>query len=726
MYKILSFIMFSFNILVSIRFAAKTFNASKIWKFFIFLLSLFSINTVSSIIGFYLAGSQMNRWFILGINFIILIAILFLFYICTSRCTVNPIIINNHPNLYIFFSVFFIIFLLLLISTNMEFLPIYGNVDDIHHFQINTLIFNELSVENPLPYKGNPLPLSYKGWNPLQEKFEIFSYLWGYHYNCALISYLFHIDILHVTHILRCLSAATVVSMPLLMIRSQSSWSIILYIFLSCFNYNSWYGFLTSGYSPNFFSLMICWTIISILCNTDRYVLSKLETRLILPLAAFLGLASYLATGILLLLFIIYYYYCKKALKSIGWIFIWCTLLLPQPAISSQIKLIFQKTENINPAIADHAWMSSQPSALWMVLASIGIIAMVYRWKSNHKQVRWEFLLFSVSIFVLFFYVFAGRSYAMHKFLLIETLLLTAFLCEYIVKVGKFSGNLCIRRILVYTLSGCIIFFLHQKHVFNLTLSPFPCNEVKAEITQAGLDCFDYILSLNMKENYYVEYLGTNGPGTMLGAVMLSKLPYSYTNSYHISGTYTAQKFVNTVLSRQCNGERIIVWLDNNGLPDKEILERYAFLFSDMKKLYQSENHEVLRLDTDSRWIIYPYDIDYLTQNHEVEYKKIPRYGESVIMKDKNKQTTISLNMESIQKISFIHIGGRVLSGSELIIRGVCDGNTVYEEKLEMFDGNYLFMPDNGIICDKIELLATAKTSDAIIINNIYMGGMSK
>ena len=166
--------------------------------------------------------------------------------------------------------------------------------------------------------------------------------------------------------------------------------------------------------------------------------------------------------------------------------------------------------------------------------------------------------------------------------------------------------------------------------------------------------------------------------------------------------------------------------MDNNGLPDKEILERYAFLFSDMKKLYQSENHEVLRLDTDSRWIIYPYDIDYLTQNHEVEYKKIPRYGESVIMKDKNKQTTISLNMESIQKISFIHIGGRVLSGSELIIRGVCDGNTVYEEKLEMFDGNYLFMPDNGIICDKIELLATAKTSDAIIINNIYMGGMSK
>ena len=109
-----------------------------------------------------------------------------------------------------------------------------------------------------------------------------------------------------------------------------------------------------------------------------------------------------------------------------------------------------------------------------------------------------------------------------------------------------------------------------------------------------------------------------------------------------------------------------------------------------------------------------------------MEYKKIPRYGESVIMKDKNKQTTISLNMESIQKISFIHIGGRVLSGSELIIRGVCDGNTVYEEKLEMFDGNYLFMPDNGIICDKIELLATAKTSDAIIINNIYMGGMSK
>ena len=715
MYSILSFIVFLFSILFAVLFSGKMFEADRIWKIFITVLVFFSINTFSCIIGFYLSGNQMNRWVILGTCFAVLAVLMFIL----NRYRFSPIVINKHPNLYISFSVFLIFFFLLLISTNMEFLPVWGNVDEVHHFQMSVLMYNALSIENPLPYKG---------LEPLRDKFEIFSYLWGYHYNCALIAYIFHIDILHVAHILRSLSEAVVVAMPLLMIKNKSRWTIILYILLACFNYNSWYGFLNSGYSPNLFSMMICWIIICILCNTKNDVINSLEARMILPLAVIMGLASYLTTGIFLLLFIIYYYYCKNSLKRAGWILMWCILLIPQPAIWRQVELAFSGTGEINPAIADNVWMSEKPPVLWLLIATVVIILFLYQWLADRRQVKWEFLFFSVSVFVVFLYFFCGRSYIMYKVLIVNAILFVIYLCDYIVKAGEKIGNLWRRRIAICILSVCMVFLLHKGHIFNIVFPPFPLNEVRLEITKEGMDCLDYILNLDLEENCMVEYLGTDGTGAMFGNVILNKVPYSYEKvgggSFHVKGTYTARKYVEAVLKGKCKEEKIIVWLDNDGLPDRNILECYAFLFHDVKELYKSGDCEVWEYNVDNEWKIWEYDIKYLKQSEGVECRNIHRYGESVVMAEKGKQTTIRFKVDDNKDIYFIDIGGRALNDSELIVRGVKEGKVVYEEKLEEFEGSCLHMLSGKVACDEIQLLATSiPFSDSVIINNIYIGG---
>lgn len=716
MYTVLVTVVFMINVLTAIFLSIRLFQANWIWRTLIFVLALFSINTFSCLIGFYIGGNAVNRWVILGTNIVLLL----IANVTLLKCSITKITIEC-PSTYIFFGIFFIIFSLLLLSTGREFLPIWGNTDDIHHFEMVSLFYNELALENPLPYRG---------LGNLSDKIEQFSYLWAYHYNCSLFAYVFRTNIFFAGHILRCFAVALMVACPITMLRKGKVSVFIAYFLLLCFNYNMWYSYLGSGYTPNIFSLMVCFNVIGILCNVKNEKMSNMEKRVLLPGIVVIGMASFLISGVFLLLFVCYYYYRKKELKSIGWVAAWNLLLIPQPSVWKQLVYFASGAGEANPAIVNSKWMSAEPPVIWLLFAGISIGAFLFYEIKDGGNIHWEFLLASITVVIGVLYMLDRQSYMIHKVILMAVLPLILFIIDTFGKLCAKANNK-----IIYTGAFCIIsavalWGLNKADITNVVMKPFPIWDAKRQITKDGMNCFDYLANTDEYVDYGMEYLGADGPTAYMGDIILGRRPYSYIkedNKWRFTGNFSAQNFIDAVMRKgtKKGGGYIIALKDMEKLQDNEFLEKYKFLFEKYEKLFSSGNQEVWEYIVDDKWSISSYDTEHLSAVDDIEKKLLPGYGESVIMKEKEKETL--LKMEGMHNLSFINFTGRVINGSQFVVRGIKEGEIVYEKQLEEFDGSYLLMLDDTLDVDEIVFSVISKVySDSVIINSIYAGSENK
>ena len=573
--------LFMFNISFCIYFTHKVYSANWLWKASIVILTFLGINTLSSLLGFYMCGNKVDRFGFAAANVLLLL----LGMLILKRNGSRRIIIGG-KSIFWAVSVFLPLFFLLFFSTGKELLPIWGNVDDIVHFEIVSSFYNSLNVENPLAYLGI---------NSFEQRIEEFSYIWGYHYNCAAVSYALHIDVWHVMHFFRCFYTAMTVACPLLIMKDKNILPRIACIVLLLFNWNSWYAFLNSGYSPNIFALFFCFLSMGILSNLKEGSDSELGIKVLLPLSGLTALIAYLPVGIFFILFIAGYYCYRGKRKDCFRLLVAGAVVLPQPAIWKQITGMLQVGETTVAALQDSNWMKTPPSVMWAVIALITVSLAIY------KKRFWDLWLCLILTVISVCLAVSPTSYMLHKMLMQARLLLIPYLCDI---AAAAVDRLSKRRAKVAAFSAlwiiCVL-LLNQVGVLKLERTMFPVTDARRQITAGELSCMEYVLK-TLEDEDEVEYLGWDGPTAFIGEKILGKRPYvskENSNSWRFRSNCSTQMLIDFIYERDMKireGQKIILLVNTRKVEDLELLTEYSCLFQSAEKVYNKNESEVWEL----------------------------------------------------------------------------------------------------------------------------------
>ena len=679
----------------------RNYKAHWLWKLSIGILILLSINTLSSLFGFYLCGNNVNR-----IGFVIA-NVLFLLGggLVLKLQKENKTIIEKN-NIFWAASLCMIIFFALFLSTGEELLPIWGNVDDVVHFEIVASFYNNLNLESPLPYLG---------LEPLEMRISEFSYVWAYHYNCAFISYILNIDIFYVMHFFRCFYVAVISACPFLLLQEKSLLAKIVCGLLCIFSWENWYVLLNSGYSPNLFALFFCFFLVGILKNIENYRIPDTDLKLLLPLAGLVALVGYLPVGVFFLVFLIFYYLQQKRRSDIFRLFAAVIFFLPQPVIWNQLVAVFQTGATSVVALHDNKWLKDTPSILWAGLTFLIVGIALY------KKRFWDSWLIMILLTICVCLIISPTSYMTFKFILQARLLLIPVICDIVVSVMRQPSKKYIKVIGFLCIFLPCVWIMNKTEILPISIKLFPVINAKQQITAGQLNCLDYVNDKYGGE-VKIEYLGWDGPTAFIGQKITGEVPYSYLpndNGWRFRGGCSAQDYISSVLKKQLqneNNERTILLVNTENVRDFQILYEYPFLFKSLKsQIWELSINNGITID-----YLSPNDF---AKNEQCIKKQISGYGECIILAEKEKCTLLNVKLNEQCDIGYLVLKGRVINKSSFLIRFMKDGECVYEEEIPEFSGWYILDIGDILDCDELQIESTSRVySDSVIIGELYYG----
>ncbi len=684
---------------------------NQILRWSAFALLYFSANTLSGLFGFYIGRGSTDRWYLLIGQVVYAVAELILLLKKKSNSH-NDDENFDKTQIKIWAVCFMGLFTLLLFSTGTDFMPAWGNVDDAVHFEMCAQFRNIID--------GGSDPL-YQNLGDIRVGIDRYSYIWGFHYNCAVISKILHCDVLHIMHFMKCFSLTAFVTVPMLWIQTFKKnivWIQICYAGIMFLFAGNWYMFFHKGFSAQLFSLAVCNVIVLFTrCKTKD---NDVVHYVIIPVFTLLCLLSYILTGAFLLMLMCLYYLAGQRVKNTFGLLLACLYMIPVPPIWNQIKVFLFRNGIADEALTAGSSLKSPPSVVWVFISIILFLNLLAMWiKGIRKNMVWLSLeSIELLTFIGLYFFYDNDGYIIYKVMISVFPILILSVCFFSIDLlNRFTGSIMI----LVVMAVLVCTDMAQLSVDSIKriykTEPF--------ITLDEYRCLQKINSINTAYDG-IEYIGMNGPSASLGSVLLRKQPFSAYesgNSWKFRSNFCIRDTFKSVIERSLqggkSGYKIYVLINEENAEDLKMMEN----FQDFLK----ENTEIFRTGSCSvrKFVFCDMDFDRINysefiQNAAYMEADVPAYGTVALVKELQKKNRFYYKLSAVKEVFFISVAGRSIHESNFILRLYNNDNLVYEKDLSGFEKNCFINFDNSVRCDMCEIETEGKNfSDSVIIKNI-------
>lgn len=397
------------------------------------------------------------------------------------------------------------------VLTRCTFMPIYGNVDEIVHYDcVNTILQKMWINPSKVDYLSVATQNDYCNIN------ERASYIWGYHYVVAIISKLVYIDTIYITHFVRSLMMTLMLSFPVLILGKTKNkvFAYIFYFAILIGTIPCWFLFLTSGYTAQMYSIVFI--EISIILFSELKIFSERTYPAINIFCASLiwaTLNGYLLTGLVLLIYYIFNCLLSERWKNLISVFVAIVPIMLYPSMRTQISAFFTKGEHRDEALT--APYAGVKCLNWYIIILFILIAVLYVIiKMYVEKQRTVGISAVTAVILLVFWIFGNREgyiiykcfFSMYLFVILDFIILvdlasTRINCIYIRKM--LTGLIGVITI-IYLIYGCRI--IDYKNIRNAFDTDEPM------LTAELYDCVKFISKdISLLEGSF-DCVGVSGP----------------------------------------------------------------------------------------------------------------------------------------------------------------------------------------------------------------------
>lgn len=687
------------------------------------LLMYFSVNTLSGLLGFYMHRESIDRWYLLAgqVVFVVLEYVLYKLCWMQQSCVQETF---DKMQLQIWSVCFLGLMVLLLFSTGGVFMPAWGNADEAVHFEMSVQFRNILD--------GGNQPL-YQNLSDIMLAINRYSYLWAYHYNCAVISKVLHCDVLYINHIMKCLSLSAFVTIPMMWIQTRkknTKWIMACYMGCMVLFAGNWYVFLRLGYSAQLFSLAVCHAVILlVICQRDEH---RIFHDVMLPVYLLFCLLSYMLTGAMLLLLLFLYAVVRHRFKTAGILLATCLYMVPIPPILNQIKIFIYHNGTSDEALTAGSSLKSAPSVVWIVIVVFFGLSVIWMWKHTiRKNLIWiSFGALELLAFTGLYLFYDNDGYIIYKImisifpvLILSVCCFTAGVIPEIFEKNILRYSLCIVSLLA---AGAVLVHEDIAKISLESIKRIYCTE--PQITVDEYQCLQKIVRMNTGYDG-VEYIGMNGPSAMTGYVFTGKWPFSAYGSsskWRFKGNFYIKDIFKSMIERSLNGDssvrEIYVLINEEKTEDLENLDRYQAFLKENKEIYRMGHCAVRKLvfyDMDFERMMYG---EFINKSEYIE-KDVPSYGTVALVKELQKNIKYRYKLSDRKEIFSILVTGRSIHESYFTLRLYNGTSLVFEKDLSGFEKDFLIDLKNPVSCDACEIETVGKNfSDSIIIKSVDIG----
>lgn len=486
-----------------------------------------------------------------------------------------------------------------------NFMPVWGNVDEAVHFQYANAMYQRLffSLNN-----GNPVTdiFSGKGYISWDERY---TYTFGYHYICAVLSKMTTADIIYVSHFLRSLLISVFATAPMLFVRGKMKYIVcISYLLFMCCTVNTWFGLLIgAGYTAQLYSLALAW-LVGFLVENESENNHFIWDYFIVPLLCLQVLNAYMLTGMVVIIAAIIKSIRSFKLKRIFCIIGFVLFEVIHPAILKQIMSILTGSGKIDEAITSAHYLAKPITYGVGIICAICILYfLITTLLFNNRKIYFGYQMFVWSVLYLaIYYLFDNTGYMMLKTWV--SMLPLLILSALIISVSTFEMILKNKYWMISALGlvigvVCLAGVLKSQKAFNTDMNQNLKKVTHTEecLTRDEYECIKYI-GKNLSSYQNIEYIGLNGPSIFYAVRLTTVAPYSaviYSKEYNYmfvnDGSY--QTFFDGIDKRKQDGteaESLLLVVDREKVTDEDLFDQNRSLFRSIDSVYSHGTTEVL------------------------------------------------------------------------------------------------------------------------------------
>lgn len=671
------------------------YSFGKIISTLISIMLLLNLNSIVGITSYYIKGEDFN---IIHINIIFMIYNLLLYILLrknkffNSRInSVNKVTKSEKYFLIIFSCIFAILFL----STQCSFMPIWGNVDEANHYYFINTFHQRLFINS----KFNDIFVALNPKNSQLYAMEIFrySYLFGYHFICAIISKITFIDTIYILHFSLCIIMASYLAAPILLCGNRKK-IIILYIILLVLGSDKWYSMIATGYDAQLYAIMLCMVLLVFIAEVLRLEEeNKFVWYFIIPINVLGVLNAYSLVGGILISWLILILIIKRKFKALGINIIYLLFLIPIPAISNQIKNLFF-SENV---VLDEALtVKYNEVPIIIIIISIYIIFAITNYiirnkiKDNYKEC---FYLVTMVWIIITYFILGKDNYTSYKTYIMSfpIILLACIESSYLYITNKRFRQEGIFILVSIVLVLTNILSLNITNLKNIV-------NAKPMIEKGEYSCIKYLIN-NYEDDTNVEYINTDGPTNFLMYSLVRKYSitsqieeesrnmfFKDTRNYSDLYNYISDDIKGFELE---NGKVFLTLSNKNNKRNYISNKKYEYLIENNEVLYSKDDWQVKKytLNTNiDQQNIGLQEWDNITDSEKTAIEDIHMYEKCLVSKAGNQEIILDKYINSItDKNIYMKIDGRCINGADVKIQLLNYDNIVAEEDLPEFQHVY-------------------------------------
>ncbi len=658
---------------------------------------------------------------------------LFICIKCISKKEIHKYLFWNDTKSITIFSVvaFFLFMFFFLVLTKCTFMPVYGNVDEVVHYECVNAILQKMWIN---PSKVSYLSATSRNMPYLLQ--ERLSYIWGYHYIVAIISKLFCIDTIYVIHFIRSCMMTLMLSLPLLTL-GKAKHKIFAYIFYFAVVIGTiplWFLFLTSGFTAQMYSIVFI--EFAIILFSELEIFSERTGIAINILCASLiwaTLNAYILTGAILLSYYVINCLLNKRWKNLLGAFISTIPIMIYPSMRTQISA-FLKGEKSDEALT--AQYFGVKYLNWYIILLFIFIAVLYviikKCVSKEKMIGISAVV-AVILSVLWVsgnregYIIYKCFFSMYLLVIVDFIILVDLLSDKINRsyIRKVITGLVGIFTIIYLIYGCgIISYKNIRNAFD-TEEPM--------LTEKLYDCVKFVEKDDSLLEGEFDGIGVYGPQLWCSEyVYLGKLPISSWGTpernaiiftdYNAASLNRVLDGLTVMFEQKQQVEFIVLIVDKiHAVYNRSLL--YNHIVKTEQDVYENERYVIKKLEITPVSESIHYDINAFEQSENEGFiiSDIMYYGKCIIPKQINTEYKLNIDLQAMNHVDVLEISGRSIHNSEMKCIITDMDEKIYTIDIASFE-NLTEVDLSEYDIKELQLSVTANVcEDGIIINEISL-----
>ncbi len=653
---------------------------------------------------------------------------------CISKKEIHKYLLwNDIKSITIFSVVAFCMFVFFfLVLTKCTFMPVYGNVDEVSHYDLVNATLQKMWIN---PQKVTFLNAA--SYNMTYNINERLSYIWGYHYTVAIISKLFCIDTIYIIHFIRSVMMTLMLSIPLLTLGKAKNkvFAYIFYFAVVVGTIPCWFLFLISGFTSQLYSIVFI--EIAIIVFSELNIFSErtdIAVNIFCASLIWATLNGYLLTGVILLIYYVINCLLNKRWGNLVGAFIAIIPIILYPSIRVQIIAFFTRSENRDEALTAQYFGTKYLN--WYIICLFILIAVLYviikKYVSKQRMIGISAVT-AVMLSVLWMfgnregYIIYKCFLSMYLLVILDFIILVDLLSDKIngIFTKKVLSGLIGIFTIIYLIYGCG--FINYKNIRNAFDTEEPM------LTKELYDCVKFVEKDDSLLEGEFDGVGVFGPQLWCAErVYLGKMPISSWISHgHNTIIFTGRD--DASLHRVLDGltimfeekqqvDFIVLIVDKNYANyDRPLL--YNRIVKSEQDVYENERYVIKKLEIIPISQSIHYDIDVLKQyeNEGLIISDIMPYGRCIIPEQIDTEYTLNINVQDINHVDVLEISGRSIHNSEMKCIVTDIDEKIYTIDIDSFE--YLTGVDlSEYDIKELQLSVTAHAfEDGIIVNRISL-----